>query len=296
MSTQPAPRNKVTVLTLQQKKRSGEPITMLTCYDYSSAVMLEQAGLDMLLVGDSLGMVVLGHENTLSVTMDDMLRHCKAVARGAKTPFLVGDMPFMSYQVDDKEAVRNAGRLLAEGGMDAVKLEGGMEYLTTVRAIVRAGIPVMGHIGLMPQSANQVGGFKVQGRTALAAKKLLDEALALQSAGCFAIVLEAVPSRVAELIADRLTIPTIGIGAGADTDGQVLVLHDMLGMFDRFTPRFVKQYAHLHQELQSALQNYIQEVRTHQFPSGDHSFTMKEEEWQALLDLLDSELQMGNEM
>ncbi len=259
----------------------------MTAYDYPSARSVEDAQLDMILVGDSLGMVVLGYDNTLSVTMDDMVHHCKAVARGAQTPMLVGDMPFMSYQVDIKEAVRNAGRLLAEGNMDAVKLEGGIEMVDTARAIVNAGIPVVGHIGLTPQSVNQLGGFKVQGRKATAAAKLLEDALAMQDAGCCAIVLEAVPDRVAKYISETLQVPTIGIGGGNGCDGQVLVYHDILGFFDKFTPRFVKQYSQLNTVIGDALTAYKTEVESRTFPAAEHSFTMKDEEWTAFLELVE---------
>ncbi len=285
-STTAADRKKVTVRTLQAKKRRGEPITMLTAYDYPTAVAVDRAGIDVILVGDSLGMVVLGYENTLPVTMEDMLHHCKAVARGARYAFLVGDMPFMSYQVSVEEAVRNAGRFLQEAGMDAVKLEGGRERVETVRAIVAAGIPVMGHIGLTPQRVHQLGGFRAQGKTAAAAKQLVEDALALQEAGVFALVLESVPERLAALITERLRIPTIGIGAGPHCDGQVLVLHDLLGLFDRFTPRFVKQYAQLHAVIHEALTAYRDEVMQRRFPGPEHSVAMKEEEWAALLEML----------
>jgi len=279
-------RKKVTVRTLRAKKRRGEPITMLTAYDYPSAVAVDRAGVDVILVGDSLGMVVLGYENTLPVTMDDMIHHCKAVARGARYPLLVGDMPFMSYQVSVEEAVRNAGRFLQEGGMDAVKLEGGRERIETIRAIVSAGIPVMGHIGLTPQSVNQLGGFRAQGKTAAAAKRLIDDALALQDAGVFSIVLESVPARLAALISEKLDVPTIGIGAGVGCDGQVLVFHDLLGLFDRFTPRFVKQYAQLHEVIDSALREYIDDVVNRRFPAAEHTVEMKPEEWESLQRLL----------
>ncbi len=287
VSQQNAPkRKKVTVRTLRAKKRRGEPITMLTAYDYPSAVAVDRAGVDVILVGDSLGMVVLGYDTTLPVTMDDMIHHCKAVARGAHYPLLVGDMPFMSYQVSVEEAVRNAGRFLQEGGMDAVKLEGGRERIETIRAIVSAGIPVMGHIGLTPQSVNQLGGFRAQGKTAAAAKRLLDDALALQDAGVFSIVLESVPGKLAALISEKLDVPTIGIGAGVGCDGQVLVFHDLLGLFDRFTPRFVKQYAQLHEVIDSALREYVDDVLSRRFPAAEHTVEMKPEEWEALQRLL----------
>ncbi|MGC8836843.1 MAG: 3-methyl-2-oxobutanoate hydroxymethyltransferase [Anaerolineae bacterium] len=276
-------RKKVTILDLQEKKQRGEPITMLTAYDYPTALLVDRAGIDIILVGDSLAMVVLGHENTVAVTMDEMLHHCKAVARGARYPLLVGDMPFLSYQVDRREAVRNAGRFLKEGGMDVVKLEGGQEMADTVKAIVDAGIPVMGHIGLTPQSISKLGGFRVQGKSVEAAKKLLADAQALEEAGAFSIILEAVPDRLAKLITERVRIPTIGIGAGPHCDGQVLVIHDLIGLFDRFTPKFVKRYANIFPILTQALEQYRDEVLTRAFPSREHSFTMPDEVYEALL-------------
>jgi 3-methyl-2-oxobutanoate hydroxymethyltransferase len=280
-------RKKVTTTTFRQKKEHGEPITMLTAYDYPTALAEDQAGVDSILVGDSLGMVVLGYQNTLPVTMDDMIHHSRAVSRGARSALLIGDMPFMSYQVSVEEAVRNAGRFLQEAGMDAVKLEGGRERAAAVRAIIGAGIPVMGHLGLTPQSVNQLGGFRPQGRTAAAAKRLVEDALLLEEAGCFGLVLESVPARLAELISKRLSIPTIGIGAGAGCDGQVLVTHDLLGLFDRFTPKFVKKYADFHAEMQRAFGEYIEDVETKRFPAAEHSVEMDEAEWQALQRELD---------
>jgi 3-methyl-2-oxobutanoate hydroxymethyltransferase len=254
---------------------------MLTAYDYPTALAEDEAGIDSILVGDSLGMVVLGYQNTLPVTMEDMLHHSRAVARGTKYALLIGDMPFMSYQVSAEEAVRNAGRFLQEGGMEAVKLEGGRERLEAVRAIVSAGIPVMGHLGLTPQSVNQLGGFRPQGKTASAAQRLLEDAVLLEEAGCFSLVLESVPSRLAGLISKKLSIPTIGIGAGLGCDGQVLVTHDMLGLFERFTPKFVKKYANLHTDMQRAFTEYIADVQSHSFPTTEHSVEMDDTEWQA---------------
>lgn len=279
------PRKKVTTADLRRKKSLHEPITMLTAYDYPTALAMDESGVDVILVGDSLGMVVLGYPNTLSVTMEDMLHHCKAVSRGARWALLIGDMPFMSYQISPQEALRNAGRFLQEAGMDAVKLEGGRERLETIRLIVSAGIPVMGHIGLTPQSVHQLGGFRPQGRNAQQAFQLLQDALALQEAGCFSLVLESVPGRLAEFISQRLEIPTIGIGAGGGCDGQVLVTHDLLGLFDRFTPRFVKQYARLNPLIKSAFAQYIQEVRQGEFPSEEHTIEIKDEEWEVFLEL-----------
>ncbi len=281
-------RKKVTVLDLQKRKEQKIPITMLTAYDYSGGVLVDQAEIDIILVGDSLAMVMLGHENTVAVTVEEMLHHCRAVARGAKHPFLVGDMPFMSYQIELAETVRNAGRFLKEGGMDAIKLEGGRDVAPTVQAIVRAGIPVMGHIGLTPQTISQLGGFKAQGKTAVAAKRLLEDALILEEAGCFAIVLEAVPAPVAAAISQRLRIPTIGIGAGAGCDGQVLVYHDLLGLFDRFTPKFVKQYARLNEVIVSALTAYREDVVNGRFPTDEHIYPMPEAEVAAFRQMLES--------
>ena len=276
-------RKKVTTLTFRQKKERGQPITMLTAYDYPTALAMDQAGVDSILVGDSLAMVVLGYENTLPVTMDEMLHHARAVSRGSKSTLLVGDMPFMSYQASVEDAVRNAGRFLKEAGMDAVKLEGGHERAEAVRVITGAGIPVMGHIGLTPQSVHQLGGFRAQGKTAMAAKRLLEDAHILEEAGCFSLVLESVPARLAELISQRISIPTIGIGAGVGCDGQVLVTHDLLGLFDRFTPKFVKQYASLHAEMQRAFGEYIADVQTKAFPAVEHTVEMVDEEWQSLM-------------
>ncbi len=276
-------RKKVTILDLKRKKEKGEPITMLTAYDYPTGLLVDQAGIDIILVGDSLAMVVLGHENTVAVTMDEMLHHCKAVARGAKHPLLVGDMPFMSYQVDVKEAIRNAGRFLKEGGMDVIKLEGGRDMAPTVKAIVDAGIPVMGHIGLTPQTVSKLGGYRVQGKDVATAKALIDDALALEEAGVFSIILEAIPGPVAKLITERVSVPTIGIGAGPDCDGQVLVIHDLIGLFDRFVPKFVKQYANVFPLITEALEKYRDEVISGEFPGPEHGYPMSEEALQALL-------------
>jgi len=274
---------KVSILDLQQKKTNQQPITMLTAYDYPGAVLVDEAGIDLTLVGDSLAMTVLGHPNTVSVTMDEMLHHSRAVARGTKRAFLVGDMPFMSYQVSRTEAIHNAGRFLKEANMDSVKLEGGREVEDAVRGIVAAGIPVMGHLGLTPQTATKLGGFKVQAKTAAAAKHLLEDALLLQDCGCFAIVLEAVPATVATYISQKLTIPTIGIGAGMGCDGQVLVFHDVLGLYDRFTPKFVKQYTNLREATLTAFRSYRDEVEQRTFPTEAHSFKITEEEWNQFL-------------
>ncbi len=277
-------RKKITTQTLRRKKQRGEVISMLTAYDYPTALAMDQAGVDAILVGNSLGMVVLGYPNTLPVTMEDMLHHSKAVSRGAKTALLIGDMPFMSYQVSIQEAVRNAGRFLQEAGMDAVKLEGGSERIEAIQAIVSAGIPVMGHLGLTPQSIHQLGGFRPQARDGSAALRLYDEALRLQDAGCFSLVLESIPARLALYISQHIEIPTIGIGAGAGCDGQVLVTHDVLGLFERFTPKFVKRYADLHSEMQRAFAAYIEEVQTHAFPAETHTIDMPDEEWESFLE------------
>lgn len=277
-------RNKVTVVEFQQKKRRADPITMLTAYDYPTALAVDAAGIDSILVGDSLGMVVLGYENTLPVSMDEMIHHCKAVKRGVQYAFLIGDMPFMSYQISTQEAVRNAGRFLQEGGMEAVKLEGGRERSEAVRAIVGAGIPVMGHLGLTPQSIAQLGGFRRQGRTSIAAQRLYEDALILQDAGCFSLVLESVPGRLAEFLSNHLDIPTIGIGAGPGCDGQVLVLHDVLGMFDRFTPSFAKRFTELQRMMKAALEQYNAEVQQKSFPGAEHTFDLPVDEWESFLE------------
>lgn len=251
---------------------------MITAYDYPSAKMAEEAGIDMILVGDSLGNAVLGYETTLPVTMEVMLHHAKAVTRGAVNTFVIGDMPFLSYHLGWPDAVKNAGRFMQEAGTQAVKLEGGDErILETIKAITSAGIPVMGHLGLTPQSVNQLGGFKVQGKNKEAAEKLLKEAKLLEEAGAFSLVLECVPSPLAKLISENLSIPTIGIGGGPDCDGQVLVWHDILGITQNMKPRFVKKYADLHAQTLEAVKKYIQEVEEGAFPAAEHSFTMAEE-------------------
>lgn len=279
-------RKKVTVLELQAKKARHERITMLTAYDVSGAEMVDAAEIDMILVGDSLGMVMMGLDSTVPVTMDEMIHHCRAVARGTAYAFLVGDMPFLSYQVDTAEAVRNAGRFLKEAGMHSVKLEGGREVTPAIRAITAAGIPVMGHLGLTPQSVSKLGGYKVQGKTAAGARQLLDDALALEDAGCFSIVLEAVPAPVARAISERLAIPTIGIGAGAGCDGQVLVYHDMLGLHDKKLARFVKQYADLRPLIVEAFRAFGDEVRSGAFPAEEHTYLMSKEEEALFLEQL----------
>lgn len=263
---------KNTVLTFQQAKENGEKLTMLTAYDYSTAKLIDEAGVNSILVGDSLGNVILGYEDTISVTMEDMIHHGAAVARGAKNALVVIDMPFMSYQTSVYDALVNAGRLMKEGRGDAVKLEGGVEVCPQIKAIVDAGIPVCAHIGLTPQSINAFGGFKVQGKSEAAAKKLLEDAKAVEEAGAFAVVIEGVPAKIAALITEQLHIPTIGIGAGKDCDGQVLVYQDMLGMFSDFTPKFVKRYADIGEVMKEAFQNYIKEVQDGIFPAEENTY------------------------
>jgi 3-methyl-2-oxobutanoate hydroxymethyltransferase len=269
---------KVTTTRLRQMKQEGMKITMLTCYDYPTSCLMNEVGIDVLLVGDSLGMVVLGYEDTLPVTMADVIRHTQAVARGNKNCLLVADMPFMSYEADIGEAVRNAGRLVKEGMAHAVKPEGGRRIAPTIDAIVKAGIPVLGHIGLTPQSVHQLGGFGLQAKTMPQIEGLLDDAKALDEVGAFAIVLECIPQEVAKLITDRVSIPTIGIGAGAHCDGQVLVTHDILGLFERLRPKFVKKYADLMPLMKEALVKFKREVTSEKFPGPEHSFRLKEGE------------------
>jgi len=265
-------REKITVTKLVEMKQKGEKITMLTAYDYLTARLLDELGVDIILVGDSLGMVVLGYENTLAVTMDDMIHHTKAVVKGVESSMVVGDMPFMSYQVNADEALKNAGRFLQEAGAQAVKLEGGEEVADKVVKIVKAGIPVMSHLGLTPQSVHQMGGFKVQGKEDKQKKKLLKDAQILEEAGAFSIVLECVPKELATDITKAVSIPIIGIGAGRECDGQVLVTQDLLGMYDKFVPKFVKQYARLSNEIKRAVSDYISEVKTGKFPSEEQEF------------------------
>jgi len=284
MPSSPNPgREKITTSILAAKKKNGKPITMLTAYDYATSMVLDRAGIDCILVGDSLGMVVLGYENTLSVTMEDMLHHCRAVARGARYAHRIGDMPFMSYQASRTDAVRNAGRFLQEAGMDAVKLEGGREVVGAVEGIVAAGIPVMGHLGLTPQSLHKLGGWKVQGRSAEDARKLVEDAHLLESAGCYAVILEAIPDRLAEFIARRLRIPVIGIGAGAGCDGQALVSNDMLGTFERFTPKFARKYADVGAVMEKAFRAFIADVGARRFPDPEHAYPMGDREYTSLL-------------
>ncbi|BBD46725.1 3-methyl-2-oxobutanoatehydroxymethyltransferase [Petrimonas sp. IBARAKI] len=265
---------KFTVKSFQEAKDNNRKISMLTAYDYSMAKIVDAAGIDSVLVGDSLGMVFQGNESTLPVTLDEIIYHTKAVVRGVKNALVVADMPFLSYHVSKEEAVRNAGRMIKEGGAEAVKMEGGTLFSETIKAVVDAQIPVMGHIGLTPQSVNAFGGFKVQGKDEQSAKRIWEDAKLLEEAGVFAITLECIPDKLAQLITKSLRIPTIGIGAGKSCDGQVLVINDMLGMFSDFVPRFVKQYAKLNTEITAAVQHYIAEVREGDFPAGEHTFDM----------------------
>ena len=263
---------KLTIPELVQRKGKGPKLSMLTAYDYPTARLVDQAGVDLILVGDSLGMVCLGYPDTVPVTMEEMLHHTAAAARGAERAVVVGDMPFMSYQVSVEEAVRNAGRLVKDARPECVKLEGGVAQADKIEAIVQAGIPVQGHIGLTPQTATQLGGFKVQGRDPKAARKLMEDARAVQDAGAFSVVLECVPSALAAEITQALHIPTIGIGAGPACDGQVLVLHDLVGLFERFTPKFVKKYADLSSGIREAVARYKAEVESGVFPAPEHEF------------------------
>jgi 3-methyl-2-oxobutanoate hydroxymethyltransferase len=267
-------KDQFTVQSFKAAKTEGRRISMLTAYDYATACLLDGAGTDCLLVGDSLGMVMLGYENTLQVTMDDMIHHCKAVARGTRRALLIGDLPFLSYHVGLEDSVRNAGRMIQQGLMHAVKVEGGQDVIDKIRAILKAQIPVLGHLGLTPQSINVFGGYQTQARELESARQLIDDALLLQDAGVFGIVLEKIPAALAKLVTEKLDIPTIGIGAGVHCDGQVLVTHDLLGMFPQMRPKFVKTYAPVGEQIVSAIQAYIQEVSEGQFPTAAHSFAM----------------------
>lgn len=267
---------KNTVMTFKAAKEVGKKLTMLTAYDYSMAKLIDESGVNGILIGDSLGMVIKGEEDTLSVTVDEIIYHTKAVKRGTKNAIIVSDMPFLSYHTSIENAVLNAGRMLKEGGANAVKLEGGANVVEQIRAIVNAQIPVMGHLGLTPQSVNVFGGFKVQGKSEETIKQLVEDAIQLEKAGAFAIVLEGIPSKVAELITNSVSIPTIGIGAGAECDGQILVYQDMLGMFDNFVPKFVKQYASIGLDIKTAIKSYIEEVERGEFPQEEHTFKIDE--------------------
>jgi 3-methyl-2-oxobutanoate hydroxymethyltransferase len=281
-------RKKVTLPTLFKKVADGQPITMLTCYDYPTAYFQEQAGIDMILVGDSLGMTMLGYESTLPVTMEDMIRHAQAVRRGTPNAWLIGDMPYMSYQPSVETAIRNAGRFMAEAGCDAIKLEGGAEMADRMAGIVAAGIPAMGHLGLTPQSVSALGGFRVQGRGALQAKKILDDAKALEEAGAFAILLEMVPDRVCQLITGRArNCFIISLGSGLDAHGQLLIYHDMFGLYPRFKPRMAKVFGDAGQVILNGLKQYVEEVTNKTFPQPEHWFGMKDEDYEELRRLLE---------
>lgn len=270
-------QDKVSILDIRKAKQEGRKLAMVTAYDYPIGLLAAQAGVDIVLVGDSLGMVVMGLEGTVEVTMEHMIHHIKAVVRGCKGPLIVGDMPFMSYNTSVREAIHNAGRLMKEGGCDVIKLEGGTDFAPTVEAIVKAGIPVQGHIGLTPQTASALGGFKMQGRDAAAAKGIIEDAKALEEAGVFSMILEAVPAPLGKLVAESVDVPVIGIGAGPDVDGQVLVSHDMVGLFDRFVPKFVKQYTTIRTTILEAFETYKKEVQSSVFPGPEHSFKMSDD-------------------
>lgn len=263
---------KMTVPEVRSKKEKGEKIVCLTAYDYCLARILDESGIDILLVGDSLGSVVQGHDNTLPVTVGDVIYHTKAVVRGRRRALVVSDMPFMTFQLGVDEAKRNAGRLVQEGGAESVKLEGGVTQAATIEGLVKMGVPVMGHVGLTPQSVHQFGGYRIQGRGEADARAILDDAMAVEQAGAFAVVLEGIPVQLAREITQRVSIPTIGIGAGMHCDGQILVVHDMLGLFDDFTPKFVKRYANLKETIGGAVRSYMEEVRTEAFPAEEHTF------------------------
>lgn len=268
---------KNTVTTFKNAKKQGKKLTMLTAYDYSTAKLFDEAGVDSMLVGDSLGMTMLGYDSTLPVTMEDMIHHTKAVVRGAKNALVVGDMPYMSYHLSVQQAVENAGRFIKEAGAQAVKLEGGAAFCPEIEAMTRASIPVVGHLGLTPQSINAFGGFKVQGKSEEAARKIIEDAQALEAAGAFAIVLECVPAKLAEIITAKVAVPTIGIGAGAGCDGQVLVYQDMLGMYDNFTPKFVRKFAEVGAMMKQGVQEYCAAVQDSSFPAAEHTFKIDEE-------------------
>ena len=281
-----APVKKLTIFDLQAKVDRGEKIFQVTAVDYPTAQLVDRSGVDCILVGDSLGVTALGYSGTVPVTMDEMIHHAKAITRAVKRSIVVGDLPLGAYHASAADAINNSMRMIKEGGTDVVKIEGGEDFAEIAAAVVRSGIPVMAHIGLTPQLVSKIGGFKVQGKDAAAGAQLLKDALSMERAGCFAIVLEAIPDRVAQIITERLQIPTIGIGAGAHCDGQNLVLHDMVGLFDRFTPKFVKRYANCWEIIGKALTDFQEDVRKGEFPKPEHSFTMKEEEYQALLKAL----------
>lgn len=270
-------KTKFTVKSFLKAKKDGKKISMLTAYDYTTAKLLDKGGVDTILVGDSLGMVILGYETTLQVTMDDMIHHTKAVSRGVTSALIIGDMPFLSYHISVEETIRNAGRFIKEAGAHAVKLEGGADVIDKVKGLIAAQIPVIGHLGLTPQSVNIMGGFKVQGKSAAQAQKLIDEALLLEEAGVFGIVLECIPEKLAKIVSEKLTIPTIGIGAGKYCDGQVLVIQDVLGMFEDLQPKFAKIYSETGKDIIQATKDYIEDIQEGTFPSKEHTFSIKDE-------------------
>lgn len=280
-------RKKVTVRTLFSKMEQGVPITMLTCYDYPTAYLMEEAGIDMLLVGDSLGMTVLGYDSTLPVTMDIMIPHAQAVRRGSPSALLIGDMPYMTYQPSIEAAIRNAGRFMAEAACDAIKLEGGVAVADRVEAVVKMGIPAMGHLGLTPQSASALGGFRVQGRSALQAKAIVDDAKALEEAGVFAILLEMVPSRVCQLITERASVPIISLGSGPHAHGQLLIFHDMFGLYPKFTPKMARVYGDAGKIILDGIKGYVEDVTTRDFPQRENWFTMKDDAYEDLLKMFE---------
>jgi len=276
-------RKKITLPYLFDKRARGEPITMLTCYDYPTAYLQEEAGIEMILVGDSLGMTILGYESTLPVTMDDMIRHAQAVRRGAPTAWLIGDMPYMSYQPSVETAIRNAGRFMAEASCDAVKLEGGREMADRMAGIVAAGIPCMGHLGLTPQSASSLGGFRVQGKDSARALRIVEDARILEEAGAYAVLLEMVPDRVCQIITERAHIPIISLGSGPHADGQLLIFHDMFGLYPRFKPRMAKVYGNAGEVILNGVKQYVREVQDRAFPQPEHGFSIKDDDYDELL-------------
>jgi 3-methyl-2-oxobutanoate hydroxymethyltransferase len=281
-------RKKITLPDLYKKRDSGDQIAMLTCYDYPTAYFQDQAGIEMILVGDSLGMTILGYDSTLPVTMDDMITHAKAVRKGAPNVWLVGDMPYMSYQASVESAIRNAGRFMAEAACDSIKLEGGAEMADRIAGIVKAGIPAMGHLGLTPQSQSALGGFRLQGKSALAAKKIIDDAKALEEAGAFAILLELVPDRLAKIITERAeTSIIISLGAGPHAHGQLLIYHDMFGLYPKFKPRMAKVFGNAGEVILNGLQSYVKEVKSQEFPASENYFGMKDEDYDQLMDMLE---------
>ena len=283
MTEQLKKRSKVTVLDLQKMKETGRKITMLSIPDYSLALLADRAGLDTILVGDSLAMTVLGYDTTVPIKLDEMLHHAKAVTRGTKYAFVIGDMPFMSNNTSERDAIINAGRFMQEAGTDAVKVEGGVNAAHIISAIVRAGIPVVGHIGLTPQHISQLGGYKAQGTDVETGSRVIKDAIAVEKAGAFAIILECVPDQISKIVTERLKIPTISYGAGIHCDGQGLVAHDILGIFDKFTPKFVKKYSNLGQQIQDVFEDYVEDVVNKQFPADEHTFHIKKDQLDAVI-------------